>query len=134
MMKTAIALSALLLAAGAVPASAQSNSMPGSSMSSSGMSSSGMSMSGGKSPADAEMMQGMDAMNHGMASAPMTGDADRDFVTMMIPHHEGAISMAEVELRYGRDPQLRAMARAIISAQKQEIAEMKAWLKAHPAK
>jgi uncharacterized protein (DUF305 family) len=75
--------------------------------------------------ADHTMMMNMD-------SAPMTGDADKDFVAMMIPHHRGAIDMAKVELQYGKDPQLRAMAEAIIKAQEEEIAEMKKWQAAHP--
>ena len=75
--------------------------------------------------ADHKMMMEMD-------SAPMTGDADKDFVAMMIPHHQGAIDMAKVELQYGKDEKLRAMAQAIVEAQEKEIAEMKAWQAAHP--
>lgn len=56
-----------------------------------------------------------------------TGDADKDFVMMMMPHHQGAIDMAEVELKYGKDPKLRQMAEEIIAAQKKEIEEMKKW-------
>jgi uncharacterized protein (DUF305 family) len=75
--------------------------------------------------ADHKMMMDMDGMS-------MTGDADRDFVAMMIPHHQGAIDMAKVELQYGKDPQLRALAEAIVKAQEEEIAEMKKWQAAHP--
>ncbi len=84
--------------------------------------------------ADKAMMDGMAAMNRDMAKAPMTGDADKDFVAMMIPHHQGAIDMAEVELKYGKDPEIRKLARDIVAAQKKEIAQMKAWQAAHPAK
>ena len=64
--------------------------------------------------------------------ANMTGDADRDFVGAMIPHHAGAIDMAKIELQYGKDPMLRKLAQDIIAAQEKEIAEMAAWHKAHP--
>jgi len=50
---------------------------------------------------------------------------------MMIPHHQGAIDMAEVELKYGKDPALRKMAEDIIAAQKKEIEDFKAWQKKH---
>lgn len=71
-----------------------------------------------------------ETMMRDMAVEP-TGDADVDFVRMMIPHHQGAIDMARVELQYGKDPGLRAMAEKIIAAQEAEIAELKAWLEAH---
>jgi uncharacterized protein (DUF305 family) len=86
------------------------------------------------SPADTAMMAGMEKMQHDMSSVPMTGDADQDFVAMMIPHHQGAIAMAKVELEYGKDPAMRKLATAIITVQDDEIAEMKQWQAAHPGK
>ena len=72
-----------------------------------------------------------DAMRHDMTSA-LTGDADKDFVMMMIPHHQGAIDMANIELKYGKDETLRTMAKAIVEAQEKEIKEMKDWQAKHP--
>jgi uncharacterized protein (DUF305 family) len=74
---------------------------------------------------DARMMQQMDAV-------PYTGDADKDFVAHMIPHHQGAIDMAQVELKYGKDPAMRRLAQDIVMAQRNEIALMKKWQAAHP--
>ena len=57
-----------------------------------------------------------------------TGNADIDFVLMMIPHHQGAIDMAKLELEYGKNPEMRQLATDIVAAQEKEIAAMKAWL------
>jgi uncharacterized protein (DUF305 family) len=81
-----------------------------------------------------EMMAAMQRMNHAMmAPQAMTGDPDRDLVAMMIPHHQGAIDMARIYLRTGRDPQIRRMAQKIIADQEREIREMRAWQARHPA-
>jgi uncharacterized protein (DUF305 family) len=66
----------------------------------------------------------MDRMMAAMAIRP-SGDIDRDFAEMMIPHHQGAIDMAEAELRYGKNEQLRRIAQEIIVDQQQEIAAMR---------
>jgi uncharacterized protein (DUF305 family) len=69
-------------------------------------------------------------MHDGMAIA-YSGDADIDFARAMIPHHQGAIDMARVELAHGTDPEMRRLAEAVIAAQQAEIAELQAWLAAH---
>lgn len=71
----------------------------------------------------AVMAAAMERMDHDMMTPP-SGDADRDFATMMIPHHQGAVEMAEAELRFGSDPVLRRLAQGIIVEQRQEIAVM----------
>jgi uncharacterized protein (DUF305 family) len=78
------------------------------------------------------MRKAMERMHDGMHVAP-SGDVDRDFATMMIPHHQGAIDMAVLELRFGRDQRLRRLAQAIIVEQGQEIQLMQSILepKAH---
>ena len=67
------------------------------------------------------------AMNKMMADMTIkpTGDVDRDFVAMMVPHHQGAIEMARAELKYGRNEQLRRISQEIIVTQQQEIAAMR---------
>ena len=80
-----------------------------------------------------EMMQSMEKMNRDMTGATMTGDPDRDLVTMMMPHHQSAIDMARIYLRDGKDPTIRKMAQKIIVDQERENKEFKAWLAKHPA-
>jgi hypothetical protein len=72
----------------------------------------------------AENEAAMNRMMSAMEARP-TGDIDRDFVGMMAPHHQGAIDMAVLELRYGKNEQLRRIAQEIIVSQMQEIAAMK---------
>lgn len=66
----------------------------------------------------------MSRMMTGMQIQP-SGDVDADFVALMVPHHEGAIAMAQAELRYGHNEALRRMAQEIIVTQQQEIAAMR---------
>lgn len=76
-----------------------------------------------EAPFLAENSVAMDKMMAGMDVKP-TGDVDADFTAMMIPHHQGAIDMAILELRYGKNEQLRRIAQEIIVDQQQEIAAM----------
>lgn len=78
--------------------------------------------------------QAMETMHAGMAAAPTTGNADVDFVTGMIPHHQGAVDMAKVLLEKGTDPELKELAKGIVAAQEKEIAFMNEWLKKHSDK
>jgi uncharacterized protein (DUF305 family) len=64
------------------------------------------------------------ARMHAAMDVPFSGDPDRDFANMMIPHHQGAIDMALVELRFGKDEHLKRLAQEIIVDQQQEIAVM----------
>jgi hypothetical protein len=66
----------------------------------------------------------MSAMMADMTIEP-SGDVDRDFVAMMVPHHQGAVEMARAELRYGHDPRLLRIAQEIVVDQLQEIAAMR---------
>ena len=80
-------------------------------------------------------MAGGDAMHESMMgsmksmeSMKMSGDKDRDFAMMMKVHHQGAVDMARMELKSGRDPTMKAMAKRIIVAQQKEIREFDQWL------
>jgi uncharacterized protein (DUF305 family) len=67
------------------------------------------------------------AMNKMMADMMIhpTGDVDRDFIAMMVPHHQGAIDMAQAELKYGHNEQLRRIAQEIVVSQQREIPAMR---------
>lgn len=72
-----------------------------------------------------------DRMHAGMADIP--ADADVAFMQGMLAHHKGAVEMSEVALKYAKDEKARDLATRVIAAQKAEIAEMEAWLKARSA-
>ena len=66
---------------------------------------------------------------HKSMDIKFSGDADKDFLATMIPHHQGAVEMAEVVLQHGKNPKIRHLAQEIITMQKKEIAEMKQLLR-----
>jgi uncharacterized protein (DUF305 family) len=76
--------------------------------------------------------QAANAKMHKDMAIKYTGNADKDFVAGMIPHHQGAIDMAKVALQYGKDPELRKLAEEIIAAQSKEIAFLREWQKRNP--
>jgi uncharacterized protein (DUF305 family) len=82
------------------------------------------SASAEEGPYLAENVSAMTKMMTEMSIRP-SGDVDTDFVAMMVPHHQGAIEMAQAELRYGKNEPLRRMAQEIIVTQLQEIAAMR---------
>lgn len=85
-------------------------------------------------PSTAAYKQNARKMMQAIASKPFTGDADADFVAHMIPHHQGAVDQAQVELKYGKDPQMKALAAEILKGQPQEIDTMRKWQTEHAAK
>ena len=110
------------LAASALPAAAQEavgGAMPG-------MDHSGMDTPAGT--ATRAYMEAMDMMMSGMSAVTYTGDADADFLLMMIPHHQSAVDMSRALLAETDDPEVEAMAQAVIATQEAEIATMRAML------
>ncbi len=79
------------------------------------------------SPSTAAFHAANEKMHREMA-IQFTGDADRDFAAAMIPHHQGAIEMARIQLQHGRDPAMRRLAEAVIREQEREIAELRSFL------
>ncbi|HCU1017499.1 TPA: DUF305 domain-containing protein [Klebsiella pneumoniae] len=78
-----------------------------------------------------EYMAGMKNMHEKMMATVNESNPDKAFAKGMIAHHEGAIAMAETELKYGKDPEMRKLAQDIIKAQKGEIEQMNKWLDNH---
>lgn len=94
-----------------------------------------MMMSGGQPQGDSgpssQAFNGMMQKMHGAMQMPFTGNADVDFMSSMIPHHQGAIDMAKVALAFSKDVDVRRLAEKIIKNQDSEIAEIRDWLKKH---
>ncbi len=127
--RTAVALATLTVVAAALPVHAQQPAAAAPMKPTPGMAP--MAHSGGGTAAPDSLMGAMDKMSKDMAAVPMTGDSDRDFAAMMIPHHQAAIDMARYQLAHGKDPVMLKLARAVVAAQEKEISEMKQWLARH---
>lgn len=81
-----------------------------------------------------EARAAIDRMNASLASAIRNGNVNHDFITLMIPHHQGAIDIAQAYLRYGTDPRLREMAEKASASQSEEIAKLRQIVKEYPAR
>ena len=78
-----------------------------------------------------DLMSSMNAMMSRMKDVKISGDFDIDFANMMIEHHQGAIDMSEKDLSAGQDDKMKEMAQKIISAQKDEIAKLRDFVKTY---
>ena len=76
-----------------------------------------------------ELIASMGKMHMAMEAVMRSGNADVDFVRLMLPHHQAAIDMAKTELLYGTDARMRRLAQEIITDQQSEIELMQRWLK-----
>jgi hypothetical protein len=134
-----LALSAALLATAlppgtdAVAQGSGSGSMTGSGSGShmgrkAGKGSHAMGMPKGDRSEASKAYAAANAKMHAGMNIVFTGDSDVDFVKGMIPHHEGAVDMARIVLKHGKDPEVKKVAEEIIKAQESEIAWMKGWL------
>jgi uncharacterized protein (DUF305 family) len=129
--KTLAALAAIVLMA--APAIAQHNHGPGHQTPRQGAQGHGghgghaMPNAANISPA-AKAFTEANAKMHKDMTITFSGNADVDFARGMIPHHQGAIDMAEIVLKFGKDVSVKKLANEIIAAQKKEIAQMQAWL------
>jgi uncharacterized protein (DUF305 family) len=112
---TRLALAALLSLALAAPAFAQHAGH-------------GAPRPGANEPASTREFRAANDRMHRDMAIRFTGNADRDFAAAMIPHHQGAIEMARIQLRHGTDPDMRKLAEEIIAAQEAEIAQLRAFL------
>jgi uncharacterized protein (DUF305 family) len=125
MIGTAVLLSAMITGAGAQSASHDHKSMDAAAMTK--MMQDMMPVASDSASTKAYKEAGMKMMQD--MHITFSGNSDVDFVRGMIPHHQGAIAMAKVQLQYGKDAAMKKMAGKIIADQEKEIAQMQDWLK-----
>ena len=77
------------------------------------------------------LKKAMEPMEHQMKQMQMTNDPDKDFVTIMIPHHQSAVEMAKSEISNGHHDEIKQMAQQMITGQTNEIQEFQKWLSEH---
>jgi uncharacterized protein (DUF305 family) len=82
--------------------------------------------------ADADLDKSIERMHAEMQKVHYSGNTDADFASLMVPHHQGAVQMAEVELQFGSDPRLRRLAQEIILTQQSEIDVMRSVITGFP--
>jgi uncharacterized protein (DUF305 family) len=88
----------------------------------------GSGTSGDEPDCGRRLRQAMDDMHHQMHAVVSSGDADEDFIRLMLPHHQAAVEMAKVEMLCGKDAAGRRLAQEIIADQQSEIDLMHLWL------
>ena len=88
------------------------------------------SMESANTPAAKAYAQAMDKMHKDMA-IEFSDNAGADFARAMIPHHQGALDMAQVALQYAKDDEIRRIAQKTIDDQTKDIKELRSWLERH---
>lgn len=93
----------------------------------------GRGLGGPDDPATQALRRSILDLHRGMPRR-LSGDPDRDFAALLLPHDQAAVDMAKVELQYGEDEDLKKLAAAIVKAQADEVAALKDWMAKNPGK